>query len=114
MSVNITPFGTLPGGGEAQCVRLSGGGLEAEVLSYGGALRSLRVPSRRGLLDVALGFDLEAYGSRQALRGHSGPLRQPDRRRASRSAGGSTCCRKTTGRTTSTAARRPLTSASGR
>lgn len=62
MSVNITPFGTLPGGGEAQCVRLSGGGLEAEVLSYGGALRSLRVPSRRGLLDVALGFDsLEAY-----------------------------------------------------
>lgn len=62
MSVNITPFGTLPGGGEAQCVRLSGGGLEAEVLSYGGALRSLMVPSRRGLLDVALGFDsLEAY-----------------------------------------------------
>lgn len=62
MSVNITPFGTLPGGGEAQCVRLSSGGLEAEVLSYGGALRSLRVPSRRGLLDVALGFDsLEAY-----------------------------------------------------
>lgn len=62
MSVNITPFGTLPGGGEAQCVRLSGGGLEAEVLSYGGALRSLRVPSHRGPLDVALGFDsLEAY-----------------------------------------------------
>lgn len=62
MSVNITSFGTLPGGDETQCVALSGGGLEAEVLTYGGALRSLRVPSRRGPLDVALGFDsLEAY-----------------------------------------------------
>lgn len=62
MSVNITPFGALPDGGEARCVALSGGGIEAEVLTYGGALRSLRVPSRRGPLDVALGFDsLEAY-----------------------------------------------------
>src|SRR5699024_3658685 len=62
MSVNITPFGILPEGDEARCVALSGGGLEAEVLTYGGALRSLRVPSRRGPLDVALGFDsLEAY-----------------------------------------------------
>ena len=62
MSVNITPFGILPDGDEARCVALSGGGLEAEVLTYGGALRSLRVPSRRGPLDVALGFDsLEAY-----------------------------------------------------
>ena len=62
MSVNITPFSALPDGGEARCVALSGGGLEAEVLTYGGALRSLRVPSRRGPLDVALGFDsLEAY-----------------------------------------------------
>lgn len=55
MSVNITPFGILPDGDEARCVALSGGGLEAEVLTYGGALRSLRVPSRRGPLDVALG-----------------------------------------------------------
>ncbi len=62
MSVNITPFGILPDGDEARCVALFGGGLEAEVLTYGGALRSLRVPSRRGPLDVALGFDsLEAY-----------------------------------------------------
>ncbi len=62
MSVNITPFGILPDGDEARCVALSGGGLEAEVLTYGGTLRSLRVPSRRGPLDVALGFDsLEAY-----------------------------------------------------
>lgn len=62
MSVNITPFGTLPGGDEARCVALSCGGIEAEVLTYGGALRSLRVPSLRGPLDVALGFDsLEAY-----------------------------------------------------
>ena len=41
MSVNITPFGILPDGDEARCVALSGGGLEAEVLTYGGALRAV-------------------------------------------------------------------------
>ena len=55
MPENIRAFGSLPDGGEVLCVSLSGGGLECEVLNYGGALRSLVVPSRRGPLDVALG-----------------------------------------------------------
>lgn len=57
MPENIRPFGSLPDGGQVLCAALRGGGLECEVLSYGGALRSLVVPSRRGPLDVALGFD---------------------------------------------------------
>ncbi len=62
MPENIRAFGSLPDGGEVLCVSLRGGGLECEVLNYGGALRSLVVPSRRGPLDVALGFDsVEAY-----------------------------------------------------
>lgn len=48
MPENIRAFGSLPDGGEVLCVSLRGGGLECEVLNYGGALRSLVVPSRRG------------------------------------------------------------------
>ena len=39
MPENIRAFGSLPDGGEVLCVSLRGGGLECEVLNYGGPRR---------------------------------------------------------------------------
>lgn len=57
------PFGHMPDGTPIECWRLEGrGGLAIEVITYGGIIRSIEVPTPTGTLDVALGFDtLEAY-----------------------------------------------------
>ena len=57
------PFGQLPDGRTVDLYTLKNGGLACEVITYGGALRSLTVPDRNGTpLDIVLGFDtLAAY-----------------------------------------------------
>lgn len=56
-------FGRLPDGPLVDQYTLTDGKIECDVLTYGGALRSLRVPGRDGqIVDVLLGFDsLEDY-----------------------------------------------------
>ena len=64
MSVARSPFGRTPDGSSVERFRLmNAGGVEAQLMSYGGAVVSLRVPDRWGrLADVVLGFDdLEGY-----------------------------------------------------
>lgn len=57
------PFGTTPDGIAVEQYTLCAGRLECEILTYGGALKALRVPDRAGnCVDVLLGFDtLEDY-----------------------------------------------------
>ncbi|WP_308589100.1 aldose epimerase family protein [uncultured Oscillibacter sp.] len=51
-------FGILPDGTAVDQYTLSCGDMVCQILTYGGALRSLRVPDRRGApVDVLLGFD---------------------------------------------------------
>lgn len=53
-----THFGTLPDGTPVDQYTLTDGKIECGILTYGGALRSLRVPGRDGqIVDVLLGFD---------------------------------------------------------
>jgi len=61
--VEKSAFGSLPDGTPVERYTLRAGSLSCEVLTYGGALRSLRVPDRTGKpVDVLLGFDsLEDY-----------------------------------------------------
>lgn len=56
-------FGTMPDGRAVEQYTLRAGELECDIITYGGALRALRVPDRDGrALDVLLGFDrLEDY-----------------------------------------------------
>lgn len=58
-----TVFGVMPDGGAAEQYTLRAGALSCDILTYGGILRSLRVPDRAGNpVDVVLGFDtLEDY-----------------------------------------------------
>ncbi|MEO6003387.1 MAG: aldose epimerase family protein [Opitutus sp.] len=58
------PFGQLASGEKIECWTLRNqGGARVEILTYGGIVRSLEVPDRRGQLsDVVLGFaSLEPY-----------------------------------------------------
>lgn len=58
------PFGKLSGGGIVEAFTLAGAaGASLEVLTYGGIVRSIKMPDRDGCLaDVVLGFDsLEPY-----------------------------------------------------
>ncbi|MEP7243462.1 MAG: aldose epimerase family protein [Gammaproteobacteria bacterium] len=57
------PFGRLPDGRAVEAVTLgASGGLQAEVLTYGGILRRLILPARQGTLDLVLTLpDLDAY-----------------------------------------------------
>ena len=59
MSAARSPFGRTPEGREVERFRLANaGGIEADLISYGAAVASLRVPDRHGRrADVALGFD---------------------------------------------------------
>ncbi len=51
-------FGTMPSGEAVQRFTVSGDGVEAEILSYGGIVRALRVADASGgVRDVVLGFD---------------------------------------------------------
>ena len=57
------PFGVLPDGTPVEEYTLRAGALSCGVITFGGSLRTLRVPDRAGRpVDVLLGFDsLEAY-----------------------------------------------------
>ena len=56
-------FGSLPDGAPTHVFTLdSRGGLRADILDYGGILRSLTFPGRRGRTSLVLGFDnIDAY-----------------------------------------------------
>jgi len=58
-----TLFGTMPDGKEVEQFTLRNGGIECQVITYGGAIRSLKVPDRNGsTVDIVLGLDdLEGY-----------------------------------------------------
>ena len=63
MPVCKEPFGAARDGRPVDKYILRRGALEAEILTYGAALRALRVPDRDGKpVDVVLGYDaVEAY-----------------------------------------------------
>ena len=64
-------FGTMPDGTPVEQYTLTAGALSCEVLTFGGTLRSLRVPDRTGqVVDVLLGLDrLEDYLSQDKFLG---------------------------------------------
>lgn len=58
MSVERRPFGVCSNGRKVDLFTLRCGALEAEVLTYGGIVRSLRVPDKNGsTVDTVLGYD---------------------------------------------------------
>lgn len=63
MEQNRTAFGRMPDGAQVDLLTLRDGALTCEIITYGGAVRSLSVPDRAGNpVDVVLGFDaLEGY-----------------------------------------------------
>ncbi len=55
-------FGVLPSGEEVKSVTISSGLTECEIITFGAAIRSLKVPGRDGVTDVVLGYaDLDGY-----------------------------------------------------
>lgn len=65
MSVTKTPFGVTKDGQAVDLYTLRAGAMEAEVITFGGAVRALRVPDKTGrAVDVVLGYDtLAGYES---------------------------------------------------
>lgn len=65
MAVSMEPFGSTRDGRPVDKITLRRGSLEAEVITYGAALRALRVPDQAGnTVDVVLGYDsADAYES---------------------------------------------------
>ena len=65
-----TPFGTLEGL-DIPLIRLREGDVQVELLPFGAAIRSIRVPDRQGrATDVCLGYDcIEDYRDRDACFG---------------------------------------------
>lgn len=65
-----TPFGTLDGR-PISLVTLTDGAMSVELLPYGAAIRSIRVPDRDGkIVDVCLGYDTaEEYARQDACLG---------------------------------------------
>ena len=63
MEHNRSAFGQMPDGTPVELLTLRDGACACEMITYGGAVRSLTVPARDGTcVDVALGFDtLEDY-----------------------------------------------------
>ena len=63
MEQNRTAFGRMPDGTQVDKLTLRDGAFSCEIITYGGAVRSLVVPDRNGdPVDVVLGFDtLEDY-----------------------------------------------------
>jgi len=59
MNIDKQLFGTLPGGGEVYRYTLkNNNGMEAEIITFGAIITSLKVPDRKGEPgDVVLGFD---------------------------------------------------------
>jgi aldose 1-epimerase len=65
-AVTRNPFGTAPSGEKVEVFTLTNAsGMEAQVLSYGGIVKSIRVPDRRGkFADVVLGYDsMDGYAT---------------------------------------------------
>ena len=61
MAIHREPFGSTQGGRSVEKFTLQRGAMEAEIITYGAALRSLRVPDRNGkIVDVVLGYDAVA------------------------------------------------------
>ena len=62
-SVTKQPFGAMPDGTAIDIYTLTDGPVEARIITYGGAVQSLKVPDRNGVsADVVLGFDtLDGY-----------------------------------------------------
>ncbi|HVY79369.1 MAG TPA: aldose epimerase family protein, partial [Steroidobacteraceae bacterium] len=58
-TVTRAPFGTAPSGEKVELFTLTNAaGMEVQVLSYGGIVKSIRVPDRHGhFADVVLGYD---------------------------------------------------------
>jgi aldose 1-epimerase len=64
MSLEVSLFGTLPGGEEVKAIALANRkGMTARIITYGASIQALVVPDRKGrLADVALGHaTLEPY-----------------------------------------------------
>lgn len=60
------PFGTLPSGEKVELFTLTNAsGMEVQVINYGGIVKSIRVPDRRGkFADIVLGYDsLDGYAT---------------------------------------------------
>lgn len=58
MAIHREPFGSTQGGRSVEKFTLQRGAMEAEIITYGAILRSLRVPDRNGkIVDVVLGYD---------------------------------------------------------
>ena len=57
MTIEKRLFGRTSDGKNVDCYTLEDAGYSMEVLTYGGAIRSLVVPIHGGVRDVALGFD---------------------------------------------------------
>jgi aldose 1-epimerase len=64
-TVTTQPFGKMPDGTAVEVFTLSDGTVEAQIISYGGILVSVKAPDRNGnSADVVLGFDdLDGYVS---------------------------------------------------
>ena len=57
-SPSIAPFGLTPAGQPVSLITLKNDLLACEIITYGAAVRALRVPDRSGTLtDVVLGYD---------------------------------------------------------
>ncbi len=71
MRENRTAFGRMPDGAPVEQIALRSGALTCQIITYGGAVRSLTVPTRDGSpVDVALGFDtLEDYRAQDKYMG---------------------------------------------
>ena len=57
LTIDKNIFGYTKNGEEVDCYKLADDGITVEVLTYGGAVRSIVVPVGDGVRDVALGFD---------------------------------------------------------
>lgn len=70
-TLNKQGFGHMPDGTPVEQVTLRDGALCCEIITYGGAVRSLTVPDRNGQpVDVVLGFDtLEDYRAQDKYMG---------------------------------------------
>ncbi len=62
MSFIIEDFGKLNGTEQVKRITLSSDAIECSFITYGACIQSIKVPSKDGLIDIALGFDtLEGY-----------------------------------------------------
>lgn len=63
-------FGRMPDGTAVEALTLRDGALQCEIITYGGAVRTLTVSGREGPVDVVLGYDsLEEYRTRTGYMG---------------------------------------------